>query len=205
MSLAAENPEPKTVPNTPLEDMLLLDELIGIGADYIRDMRDMPQLLGQDRVRDYDILMRSIRRSILLKQRLAAEPAPAQPAKRAAARQQVIRKVQDAIHERAEGADADRLRAELVERLEDPEFDDELDTRPTNEVIDDIIHDMHLIGPYDANRFARRTPQDIARLRAIAARSRPPHHNENAPTAPPPHSESPAAIRRHEALTRDRL
>ena len=90
-----------------------------------------------------DRVSRAVRRTIALQHHL--DQAPSRTEKRAAARRQVIRVVEDAIEHRAATADdAERLNAELHDRLDSPELDDEISDRPVDEVIADICHDLGL-------------------------------------------------------------
>ena len=122
---------------------------------------------------DYDRVSRSVRRSIMLVHRLS-EPAAEQTAKDSAqqrvARRQIIRAVEDEIEAKSRGDEAESLVAELHERLDGPELDDEIGVRPVAEIINDVRRDLGLayagLAPYK-----RRTPADVAALCARAARA----------------------------------
>ncbi len=121
----------------------------------------------------YNSVSRSVRRSVLLIQKLT-EPAPAPKADRAAAekvaaRKQVIRQVEDAIYRDAPEEEAAELHAEFLERLEQPEFDDELGQRPETDIVNDIRADLGILGVDSEGHWMRRTPEDIAILSARAA------------------------------------
>jgi hypothetical protein len=120
----------------------------------------------------FNQMARTIRRCILLAQKVC-EPARARAVddseqRRVAARRQIIRRVEDAIHRDAPAGEAESLRAEFAERLDAPEFEADLD-RPIEEVVQEIRADMGLLGANGAKRWPRRTPQDLA---AMAARAR---------------------------------
>jgi hypothetical protein len=116
----------------------------------------------------YERLTRSIRRSMMMYQKLS-EPQKAPPAyNRVAARKKIIRDVEDAINRKATGDHAETLRVELVERLERPEFDDELANRTVGEIVTEICRDL---GISDLRACTRRTPRDIAILHARATQS----------------------------------
>jgi len=118
----------------------------------------------------FDRLTRAVRRSIVLHRHLDL-PAPAALAerKRTTARRQIIRAVEDAIADDARAKpETDRLRAELHERLDSPDLDDEIDDRPIPEIIADICRDLG-IGLRGGQQSKRRTPADIADLCARAA------------------------------------
>lgn len=119
----------------------------------------------------FDRMARNIRRTIMLARSLD-EPAAARAAKapaRTAARQTVIRRVEDEIQREAEGPEAESLHAELRERLDAPEFDDDLTTRPIDDIIAEIRHDLGLAATPGRRLWKRRTPAELAILHARAA------------------------------------
>ena len=137
----------------------------------------------------FDRIARAVRRSILLARSLAhpvqPAPDPAQdPARhRAATRRQIIREVEDAIQRTGRGTRARRddgrddehdgagtLQAELRDRLDAPDLDDDIGTRPAADIISEICRDLGLAAPPGgAHPWKRRTPEDIAQLCADAA------------------------------------
>ena len=131
----------------------------------------------------FDRIARAVRRSILLARSLAhpVQPAPAQdPARhRAATRRQIIREVEDTIQRTGKGTRAGRddehdgagtLQAELHDRLDAPDLDDDIGTRPAADIISEICRDLGLAAPPGgAHPWKRRTPGDIAQLCADAA------------------------------------
>jgi hypothetical protein len=127
-----------------------------------------PQVVPRDIIEAYERITRSVRRSMVLYQKLS-EPIKTPPAHdRVAARKKVIRDVEDAIQRKATGARAEILRAELVERLERPEFDDELANRSIGEIVNEMCRDFGIAGLDAIHPWKRRTPQDIAILHARA-------------------------------------
>ena len=134
----------------------------------------------------FDRTVRGVRRSILLAQRIQDPPPPraaADPAQhRSLVRQRILRVVEDEIHEKFRGEAADALCQELLERLESPELEDEIDTRPADEIIIDIRHDLDTAGlPGYHQPWKRRTPEDVADLHARAAGGRPERPRPAAP------------------------
>ena len=125
----------------------------------------------------FDRIARAVRRSILLASRLADPIQPARdPARhRAATRRRIIREVEDAIQRTAsspnDGRDApETLQAELRDRLDAPDLDDDIGTRPAAEIISEICRDLGLAAsPGGAHPWKRRTPDDIAHLCTTAA------------------------------------
>jgi hypothetical protein len=119
---------------------------------------------------------RTIRRSILLAMKVAepvaAPDSAAQVQKRVAARKQIIREVEDTMERTGREQEGSALHAELLERLDSPDLDDAIDTRPLPEIIDEMRHDLGLIGGPDSHYWKRRTPEDIAVLNARAAAPR---------------------------------
>ena len=158
----------------------LLDELLELGMALARTL-PARTASAQDPILDiataFERLARGVRRTIVLARHLH-DPAPAArdfeaAQNRAAARRRVIREVEDAIH-RHDPADRKNLRAELHERLETPELDDELARRPLPEIIANIIRDFGIAAGLPGPKpWKRRTPEDIAALCALAARLTP--------------------------------
>ncbi len=144
----------------------------------------------------FDRIARAVRRSILLARSLAqpVQPAPLQPAHdpartRAAARRRILREVEDAIQRPSATADrpgAEALRAELRDRLEAPDLDDDITTRPVADIITELCRDLGLAALPGARPWKRRTPEDIRQLHARAA----------VPSAVPQPSAGPQAPRR---------
>ena len=174
----------------------------------------------------FERIARSVRRSILLARSLARpvppapDPAQAAAQARAAARRQVIRAVEDAIQRtsrtrdgasggqdgRGDGQDsAETLHAELRERLDAPDLDDDICLRPAADIINEIRRDLGLAALPGTHPWKRRTPDDIRQLCAeAAAPSRAPQHSAGpqgpdrraAPLIPGPQPNRPAAIPR---------
>ena len=96
------------------------------------------------------------------------------------------------IHRRATGPRAEALQAELNERLDAPEFDDDLD-RPTAEIIAEICRDLGLDDMPGSHPRKRRTPADVASLHARAARPCNPQPGTT-PRAPTPAARPAPAI-----------
>ena len=121
---------------------------------------------------------RSVRRAILLVRRLDDPAAAKSPEARAAARKRIIREVEDAIERHTlRPTDAECLHAELQDRLDSPDLDDDIANLSTPEIIADICRDLGLAsaalpGP---RPWKRRTPDDVAQLCARAANSPAPH------------------------------
>ena len=129
----------------------------------------------------FDRTARAVRRGILLARSLdqPVQPAPLQPAPdpaapRAAARRRILRDVEDAIQRTGRGASdghdrAETLQAELRDRLDAPDLDWDISTRPIADIISEICRDLGLAPPSGLHPWKRRTPQDIAQLCARAA------------------------------------
>ncbi|MGI4955024.1 MAG: hypothetical protein ACRYGM_24730 [Janthinobacterium lividum] len=143
-----------------------------------------------------DRTARIVRRCVLLAQRLhqpqpacAPTPAPEDAEQaRTAARAKIIRGVEDAIHRATRDAPARQpaLAAELSERLDHPEFADDLVTRPVAELIEEIARDLGIAMQGRSFVWCRRTPADLADL---AARARGP---ARAPGSAPGQAQAPA-------------
>ena len=144
----------------------------------------------------FDRIARAVRRSITLARTLDAplKPVPDPAHQRAAARKRILREVEDAITRNAhdpgrarypgsEGTDPEDLTAELHDRLDGPDLDADLATRPIAEVITEICRDLGLAAPPGTHPWKRRTPQDIQDLCARAAAG---HPGTTQPGANPP-------------------
>jgi len=141
----------------------------------------------------FDQVARAVRRCILLAQHLAnpKQPASTPTQHRTAARKQIIRAVEDLIQRPSDdtGHDPDAanaLRAELHDRLDAPDLDDDIATRPVAEVIKEITRDLGLDAMPGTRPFQRRTPADIARLNARAAAPTSPRQATPGPQVPGP-------------------
>ena len=131
----------------------------------------------------FDRISRTIRRTILLSQKLAEPPRPSAipTTYRIAARKRVLREVEDMIELNAAPADRPTLNAELLDRLDAPDLEDDIGARPLDDIIIDICHDLRVAHPY-ADNWKRRSPQQVETLRQRAAalppaRSGPAHTN----------------------------
>jgi hypothetical protein len=161
-----------------------LHELIGIGMDIARALRQQaiasPEAPGPEPAitapqadigTAYDRVSRAIRRSMLLARRLGEPQAePAQARHRVAARRRILREVEDTIQRRTAEPEASDLHAELLDRLDSPELEEEIADRPTAEIIEDICRDLGIAAYPGTHPWKRRTPDDIASLCARAAR-----------------------------------
>ena len=153
----------------------------------------------------FDGASRNVRRCIALARSLD-RPAPNPAPTRTAARKRILRAVEDAIHRatpdpeahNTDGhADADVLRnerqAELLDRLDSPDLDDDLTHRPVPDIIADLCRDLGLAAQ-PGQPWPRRTPADIALLRARAAThpgTRQPGATHQTPTTQPQTPDSP--------------
>ena len=159
----------------------------------------------------FDRIARAVRRSIALARSLDALAPPARdPAQhRAAARRRILREVEDTIQRTAPGSanatpahaaldgfgtdaadpndvSAAALTAELHDRLDTPDLNDDLSSRPVADIITEICRDLGLATPLGAHPWKRRTPNDLEQLRARAAAPRrvcPPDAGPLAPAA----------------------
>ncbi len=127
----------------------------------------------------FDDTSRSVRRCIALARSLT-QPAPLpnhSAQHRAAARQRILREVEDTIQRTNNpGSDhAESLQAELHDRLDAPDLDDDLTTRPITEIITEIRRDLGIASLPGVHPWKRRTPADIHQLQARAAAPSRPH------------------------------
>jgi hypothetical protein len=127
-------------------------------------------LLADTASKIYDRVTRSARRSAMLVRALAE---PVKSVDRVAARKRIIRVVEDNIQRHPDEPEADSLHQEFLERLDAPDWEEELGDRPVEEIIIDIIRDLGLASGPGCHPWKRRTPADIAELCALAARPAP--------------------------------
>ncbi len=170
----------------------VLHELVEMAADIARAVHRQataeqsaehgPESAGQpaaspapaaDPTIAFDRIARTLRRTIALARKLA-EPAPLSTAqgarqRRLSARKQIIRAVEDTIQRQADGPEAEGLHAELYERLDDPDLDDDLDQLSIADIIAAICRDLGIEHFPGTHPWKRRTPQDVRDLRARAA------------------------------------
>jgi hypothetical protein len=137
----------------------------------------------------YDRVFRAVRRGIMLAKRLK-DPEPVR--KQAAARRQVARDVGNAIKSQAKSPkDAENLYADLRDRLDTPDFEEDLENRPIQDIIDEIRKDLGL-KPSPANPVARIAPSQCGTTQDQANQpptngvksALGPHHPENPHPAP---------------------
>ena len=195
MFLRSAFPEPVDPARQPDEDApcyrQILHELIDMGANLARAIHhqvtaepgaapgsDSASQPGPVPVLDlsiaFDDVARAIHRAIAFARKITEFAPPsitAQPSeRRLAARKRVIRKIEDAIQRRANGAEADALNAEVREHLDSLDLDDDRDQRPPAEVIADICRDLGIAARFGKHPWKRRTPRDVRDLCARAAR-----------------------------------
>jgi hypothetical protein len=117
----------------------------------------------------FDRIARAVRRTAMLLQRLNEPAASLGEQQRAAARRRIIRGMEDRIQRNVGPAEADRMYAELMERMDSPDLEDELLDRPVADIILDIARDFGIEASPGTHPWKRRTPADIAELRERAA------------------------------------
>ncbi len=158
----------------------------------------------QDLAAAFDSISRTVRRCIMLAQSLdtpkppARHPAPDRTAARTAARTRILRAVEDTLG-RQDYDDSYRdcdltevLHAELLDRMDAPDLDRDIESRPVDDIIKDILRDLGLAALPGTRPWKRRTPADIAELNArAAAPSRPAGSTPREPGAGP-HDSHPA-------------
>lgn len=123
----------------------------------------------------FDRVARAVRRCIALSRSLAQPVPPTDPTRRrTAARKRILREVEDRIARRDGDGDGfgdpgTGLTAELHDRLDAPDLDDDIASRPVAEVITEICRDLGLASSPGDHPWKRRTPADLAQLHARAA------------------------------------
>jgi len=150
----------------------------------------------------YDRITRAVRRCIALARSLN-DPAhsPKHPApNRTAARKQILRAVEDTLG-RQDYDDSYRvcdpteaLHAELLDRMDAPDLDRDIESRPIDDIIKDVLRDLGLAALPGTRPWKRRTPADIALLNARAAAP-------SRPAGTTPHEPGPGSQDGHPAAT----
>ena len=162
-----------------------IDILIATGTAFARRLHKEVDIVAAENLpalaRAFERIATAVRRTILLSDHLKKPAAiKSQSARRTQIRKTIIRRVERIIHKEVEPDDAAALRVELIDRLDTPESDQDIDFRPSADIVVEICDDMGIARlPFQSER-PRRTPEDIELLNARAAR-RPP-----IPTPPKP-------------------
>ncbi len=172
----------------------VLRDLIDHGAEFAHQLRERAAKQPDfDPSIPFDRLTRTIRRTIALARHIATNPPKAHtkndraPVDRTQAREKIIRGVEDAIEARRgpkTDTDTSILYNELNERLLDDGLERDLRTRPIDEIIEELARDLGVAYQSRSYAWKRRTPADIATLRAHAAT--PPNPENWAGFSPPP-------------------
>jgi len=172
----------------------------------------------------FDQAARAVRRCIALFRSLnepmhpARNPAP----NRTAARKRMLRAVEDTIQrtnsdghglgvsdddrDAAEALHAD-LHAELLDRMDAPDLDDDIRDRPIDDIIKEICRDLGIASLPGNHPWKRRTSADIAQLNARAAAPSRPHQPGASPHEPRPDAaqdltqDAPQSVAANPALT----
>lgn len=116
----------------------------------------------------FERVSRAVRRGVRLAQFLAT--APVARAGRSAEQQvvtnrrRILRSVEDMIGEEVPPGDAEQMHAELLERLDGPDLQDELIDRPLAEVIRMVRADLGITALRGGRSWKRRTPEDVVVL-----------------------------------------
>ena len=189
----ATHPTQAALPNDPGHQaanthahLQVLNDLIEMGADLARLLHTQAKAQAATKppstapaaletliaiTTAFDRIARSVRRSITLARILAQPPPPAKDpaAHRTATRKRIIREVEDAIGRNTDTPDPAGLTAELYDRLDTPDLDDGLASRPTADIITEICRDLGLAALPGTQPWRRRTPADLQDLATRAA------------------------------------
>jgi hypothetical protein len=159
----------------------ILNHLIDLGAEMasmvMRQARQAeaatadqaaPVPPGENLSVAFERCARGVRRSIMLYEKLV-HPRQSAARNRLAARKRIIRDVEDAIERKAPHGEEKNLHAELLDRLDSPDLEDEIATREIAEIVTDITRDLGIAHLPALHPWKRRIPHDIAVLNACAA------------------------------------
>ena len=151
----------------------------------------------------FDQIARAVRRCIALahsldapKQQPASHPAQHEAPDRTAARTRILRAVEDNIQrppDNPECDDAEVLLSDFRERMDAPDLDDDIRSRPVEDIIRDILRDLGLAALPGSRPWMRRTPADVAELNARAAAPSRPARDAARQHGPNPQDGQPAA------------
>ncbi len=167
------------------QDLALLREIAEIGTDLARILHRQVQAKAKPADREdpsaaFERIARAVRRTIHLRQHLR-QNSLARTTQRTATRAQIIRQVENTIdRETRDPATAESLKVELLERLETPEFEHDIQTRPTADIVAETLSDLglrHLPG----TPRERRTTDTLRTLYAQAAKPPPTKPQSNPP------------------------
>ena len=175
---ATPTPQPDPAPTPPDHAEFYRDALhglIGIAMKIARKVEisvdaqpdPAPPAELADLAESFERTARTVRRTINLARHLD-DATPTRAQHRAAARRHIIREVEDAI-QRADPDEEESLKAELYERLDSPDLDDDIQLRPAIEIAANVRRDLGLNFHSHIVPYKRRTPADIAELCARAA------------------------------------
>jgi len=155
----------------------------------------------QDLAAAFDSISRTVRRCIMLAQSLdkPAKPARTPAPDRTAARKRILRAVEDTLGRQdyddsyRECDPTEALHAELLDRMDAPDLDRDIESRPIDDIIKDILRDLGLAALPGTRPWKRRTPADIAELCARAAAPSRPAGSTPRDPGPGPQPPSPGA------------
>ncbi len=139
----------------------------------------------------FDQIARAVRRCIALAQTLDDPKHPnREPAQdRTTARRRILRAVEDAIQrppDNPECDDPEVLLSDFRERMDAADLEDDIASRPAEDIIKDILRDLGLAALPGSRPWKRRTSADIAELNArAAAPSSPARSTDSQPGAEP--------------------
>jgi hypothetical protein len=148
----------------------VLDALMDLGHELTRLVVDQAKaglMPAATAAIAFERITRSIRRGVLVIHEVAS---PAKSIDRVAVRKRIIRTVEDTIEREADGPQAKILHREFLDRLDTLDRDADLSTRPVEDIIVEICHDLGIAAMPGMNMWKRRTPADLAQLQARAAK-----------------------------------
>ena len=188
MTTAPRTPAPTDVGTSEIQD--LLNDFVRLGhrlGQLMLAQAEAGTLPAVEASQAYDRVGRRICRCALTARKLAQ---PAKTIDRTAVRKRVLRAVEDTIQRHTEDEDeAETLHAELLDRLDTLDLEDEIGTRPVEDIITDIIRDLGLAAVPGNHPWKRRTPEDVALLCARAKQPIPAPNRATA-AAPPLQSQT---------------
>ena len=146
----------------------VLHELINLGTRLAQKLEADPDPKS-DPIIAYERIAKTIRRTIALARDLEKPVRARRSFDRTAARKKIIRGVENEIGLDIKGPESESFREELLDRLDAPEFEHDLETLTADQIIKQICFDIGLPGISGAKPWKRRPPEQIRLIHARAA------------------------------------
>jgi hypothetical protein len=172
------SPPPDPEPTSPAADTAyyrgVLHRIIDCGVTLLQVLEEQathpvcPEPMV-DAAAGFERIARTIRRTIALARTLDQPVVVRAASPHRAARTRIRREVEDAIGQDLDGAEAAESREDLRERMDRPEFENELADRPIEEIIAELCRDLAVGAAGGVQRRRPEAPGDKGAGRADPA------------------------------------